>query len=168
MKRLILREYNNRIIDYNVVSGPYLLTNELENLYEESGQLYEQRKTFLKGIRWYKREVVCDITDEYGLDDSGELLRFRSHYTLRPAPTALRNFEDSTRVIMWLVRILRGNCFEIKRRLNTMRTIIDEVNDNQIDIPNILHEIHLNFEKLYVGIQVDIGFLANTVSILIG
>jgi hypothetical protein len=51
MKRLILREYNNRIIDYNVVSGPYLLTNELENLYEESGQLYEQRKTFLKGIR---------------------------------------------------------------------------------------------------------------------
>jgi hypothetical protein len=100
MKKLILREYENKIIDYDVVSGPFLLTKELENLFDETRQLYEQRKTFLSGIHLYKREVICDIKDEYGLDDSGELLRFRSHYTLHPAPTAIRNFENSSRVIM--------------------------------------------------------------------
>jgi hypothetical protein len=164
MKTLILRDYSNKSLSYDSNTASHVLGGELENLFDETIKLHEQRRIFLSGISWYKREVVMDVQDEFGIDSTGELLRFRSHFTLHPAPTALRNFETSTRIIMWLVRILRANCFEIKKRLNTMRTIIDEAQDNNITIPELLQEMHLNCEKLYFGIQVDIGFLANIVT----
>jgi hypothetical protein len=164
MHTLILKEYFNKVLTYSVgIDGSVVLSNQLAILMEEYGQLYERRLDLLNGIAFHKRHVMCRILDSYGIGTSGESIHFRSFFTLVPCPGSNARFMSAADNVLYLVRLLKRNCFFMKIRLNSMRTIIDEYQNNEIELPDMLHNMYLNCENLYFGMQGEIGFLANIV-----
>jgi hypothetical protein len=93
-------------------------------------------------------------------------LRFRAHYHLYPHPKRTWNFDTTSGNAKYLVQILKKNCEELKERLDGMRTIIDDADNNYLFISDMLRELYLNCEKLYCGIQWDIGFITNVVEVV--
>jgi hypothetical protein len=161
MKTLILKD---KVISYSHdLKGSTALSRELVNLMEENGELHEKRTSLLYGIGNHKKEVSCEVFDEYALASSGELLRIRAHYHLSPAPTKTLNFDITSGNVMYLVRLLRKNCELLKEKLDSMRTIVDELQNNNMYISDVVHDMYLNCEKLYTSIQFDIGFITNIV-----
>jgi hypothetical protein len=164
MNTLILTEYTGEILSYcSAIEGSSLLSNKLANLIEGYGQLYERRLDLLNGIRVHNREVMCRIIDEYGLTPLGEYIRFRSFFALVPHPQHHMDFLTTSGNVMYLVRLLKRNCYYMKAMLNDMRTITDEALGNDLVIPDIIYNTYINCEKLYSGMHGEIGFLANVV-----
>jgi hypothetical protein len=50
MKTLILRDYSNKSLSYDSNTASHVLGGELENLFDETIKLHEQRRIFLSGI----------------------------------------------------------------------------------------------------------------------
>ena len=82
-----------------------------------------------------------------------------------PHPRKTFNFEMISDNIFNIVRLLKINCTELKVRLESMRSIMDEAQNNDLFISDMLQNLYLNCEKLYCGIQYDIGFLTNVVEV---
>lgn len=161
MKTLILKD---KVLSYcPSIKGCTVLSNELVNLMEKNEQLHERRSNLLYGIDLHKKKVFSEVWDEYGLTPSGEYLHIRTHYTLSPSPTRAINFETNN--VMWLVDLLKKNCVQLKEKLDDMRIIVDEIQDNNLYLSDMLHDMYLNCEKLYCGIQFDIGFITNIVTV---
>jgi hypothetical protein len=164
MYTLVLTEYSNKVLTYSLgIEGSVVLSNQLAILIEDYGQLFERRLDLLNGIAFHKKHVMCRILDSYGLGTSGEFLHFRSFFTLVPCPGSDARFISASDNVLYLVRLLKRNCYYMKTRLNTMRTIIDEFQNKELELPDMLHNMYLNCENLYFGMQGEIGFLANIV-----
>lgn len=167
MKTLVLKD---KVLSYSpTLKGSSVLSNELVNLMEENEQLHEKRLSLLYGVNVHKKQVSIEVWDEYGLTPGGECLHIRGHYTLTPAPMRAVDLETSpgfgtgSSNIMYLVDLLKKNCVQLKEKLDNMRVIVDEMQDNNLYLPDMLHDMYLNCEKLYCGIQFDIGFITNIV-----
>ena len=164
MNQLVLTHWWGKTISYaSQAEGTSVLSNELFLFIEDSGKLQDERTSLLTGVNYHKKELKFVVVDEYGVDDSGESLRFRSHFTIVPRRNATMDFGTTSGNILFLARLLRNNCFKIKRRLNVMREIVDDAQNNDIDLPDYLYNMYMNCEKLYYSMQGEIGFLANTV-----
>jgi hypothetical protein len=133
----------------------------------QSTYLYDKRETLLRGISYHKNELAVKIVDDYGLDSEGEWLHFRSNYTLIPKPESTRDFGTTSENVLYLAKLLRKNCYLIKRILNSMRQVVDEADKNNIDLPDTLYTMYGKSEELYYGIQGEIGFLATVVQAVI-
>jgi len=62
------------------------------------------------------------------------------------------DFGTTSGNILFLARLLRNNCLK-KRRLNVMREIVDDAQNNDIDLPDYLYNMYMNCEKLYYSMQ---------------
>jgi len=78
--------------------------------------------------------VAVEVLDEYGLDSSGELLHYRSHYTLHPKPDSTTDFGVASGNVKYLVKLLRRNCVYIRKILISLRNIVDHAHNNNINI----------------------------------
>jgi hypothetical protein len=171
MNSLALVHYHNQVLTWSSdIEGSRVLSHQLIHLVDESRILHEKRDSLLYGIEAItKNHVTFKIFDEYGLAASGkEYIRFRAHYHMLPHPKineSYNSFETVTENVLNLVRILKVNCTELRVRLETMRTIMEEAQNGNYCISDTLQNLYLNCEKLYCGIQFDIGFLANIVQV---
>jgi hypothetical protein len=165
VKTLILPDYHNRVLSYcTSEEGMSLLNTELCNLIGESNDLYDMRETLQSGIKLHRKDVQVKIVDECGVDSSGELLRYRSHFTIYPAPDSQMIWSTTGGNIIYIAKQLRRNCFYIKKVLNTMRNVVDHAQEHNITIQDALYNMYVDSERLYASIQEGIGFLANTVT----
>lgn len=162
-KTLILSHYGNKLVSYNPITGPGILSNELGNLFEEYNICFEKRKSLFLGIKAHKKELVCDTWDEFGTDIAGEPLFLRGHYTIYPSPNNTLMFGTVSKNILMLVKLLKKNCVQIKSVLKSMREIVDEAQLNNVDIPDYIYQMYINSERLYVEIMDDIGFIFSVV-----
>jgi hypothetical protein len=162
--KLVLTHWWGETLSYtSKAEGSAVLTGALGLFIEDSGKLQDERTSLLTGVNFHNKEVKFAVVDEYGENNSGELVRFRSRFTIVPRRHSTMDFGTTSGNILFLAKLLRNNCFKIKRRLNVMREIVDEAQNNDLDIPDYIYNMYINCEKLYYAMQGEIGFLANTV-----
>lgn len=161
MKKLILQHNGGEVIEYaNNYDGSLKFSHRLEALIHAFMKLLDQRNSLKYGLKLHKREFRTSVLDHYGVDVDGNLLYYKSQFTIHPTPTC-SNFDVASGNAQYLVTILKKNCYHIKKHLNIMREIVDEMNSNDIDFSDMLNASYVNCERLYITIQPQIGFLAS-------